>query len=215
MASDYIKALREVQAVGPYHLGGWSLGGVVAFEMARQLLAQREHISLLALIDSAAPGVASHLKGEDELALLVRFSLNLGLSWEQLNDAPEHLLRQGREEQLHWILDQARAARIVPPRTDLPTLHKFLRVYEANVAAMYAYVPQTIEARVTLLRAQERIARDDGDWTMGWDKLTTKGVTVQVIPGNHFTMMREPQLDVLAGRLNECMARASAAQAEA
>ncbi|HEX2524309.1 MAG TPA: amino acid adenylation domain-containing protein, partial [Terriglobia bacterium] len=52
MAADYIKALRTVQPIGPYLLGGWSMGGLVAFEMAQQLHAQGEGVDLLALLDA-------------------------------------------------------------------------------------------------------------------------------------------------------------------
>src|SRR5215218_3483828 len=52
MAADYLAALRAVQPEGPYRLGGWSMGGVVAFEMARRLEAAGEAVELLAVIDS-------------------------------------------------------------------------------------------------------------------------------------------------------------------
>src|SRR5689334_8043519 len=55
LARTYMEQVREVQPHGPYLLAGWSLGGVVAFEMARQLEAIGERVELLALIDSYAP----------------------------------------------------------------------------------------------------------------------------------------------------------------
>ncbi len=55
MASLYVAAVRAVQPEGPYLLGGWSMGGVIAFEMARQLQQRGEQVELLALIDSYAP----------------------------------------------------------------------------------------------------------------------------------------------------------------
>src|SRR6202012_3200805 len=55
MAAHYIEALREVRPAGPYSLGGWPMGGVVAFEMARQLEAAGETVDLVALIASRAP----------------------------------------------------------------------------------------------------------------------------------------------------------------
>merc|ERR1711872_414135 len=55
MAARYIEALQEVQPGGPYYLGGWSLGGVVAWEIAQQLQALGEEVGLLAVIDSYAP----------------------------------------------------------------------------------------------------------------------------------------------------------------
>ena len=55
MATRYVEALREVQPEGPYHLGGWSMGGIVAFEMALQLKARGHEVATLAIIDAHAP----------------------------------------------------------------------------------------------------------------------------------------------------------------
>jgi thioesterase domain-containing protein len=57
MAADYLEALRSVQPAGPYRLGGWSLGGVTAFEMAQQLRRQGQSVALLTLIDSVVPSL--------------------------------------------------------------------------------------------------------------------------------------------------------------
>ncbi|MCP6760032.1 MAG: thioesterase domain-containing protein [Fischerella sp. CENA71] len=52
MASSYIESVFSVQKEGPYYLGGWSFGGVVAFEMARQIKERGHHVDLVILIDS-------------------------------------------------------------------------------------------------------------------------------------------------------------------
>jgi polyketide synthase PksN len=55
LAALYVAAIRTVQPRGPYHLGGWSMGGVIACEMAQQLCADGEHVATLSLIDSYTP----------------------------------------------------------------------------------------------------------------------------------------------------------------
>ncbi|MGH9363230.1 MAG: thioesterase domain-containing protein, partial [Thermoanaerobaculia bacterium] len=57
MATGYLQAVREVQPEGPYLLGGWSMGGILAFEMARQLRARDEEAALVAIIDAWSPAV--------------------------------------------------------------------------------------------------------------------------------------------------------------
>src|SRR5262249_7957802 len=52
MAESYIQDLRAIQPHGPYHLAGWSFGGIVVYEMAQQLTAQHEEVGLLALLES-------------------------------------------------------------------------------------------------------------------------------------------------------------------
>jgi pimeloyl-ACP methyl ester carboxylesterase len=52
MATRYLRVLRKVQPSGPYFLGGYSMGGIVAYEMARRLLAEGDKVGLLALLDT-------------------------------------------------------------------------------------------------------------------------------------------------------------------
>ena len=81
MAAYYINAMRTVQAEGPYLLGGWSMGGVVAFEMAQQLHAQGQRAALLALLDTRIPTADEEFADEDfEVTLLVDFVRYFGLS---------------------------------------------------------------------------------------------------------------------------------------
>jgi thioesterase domain-containing protein len=58
MAAHYLKAIRSLQPRGPYWLGGWSMGGTVAFEIAQQLHAQDEEVARLVLIDTETTAVA-------------------------------------------------------------------------------------------------------------------------------------------------------------
>jgi pimeloyl-ACP methyl ester carboxylesterase len=74
MAGYYIEAIREIQPQGPYLLGGWSFGGVVAFEMAQQLHSSGEQVALLALIDSSARHHNSQAMEVDTAATLAWFA---------------------------------------------------------------------------------------------------------------------------------------------
>ena len=55
MAADYIAEMRTVEPHGPYWLGGFSGGGITAFEIARQLMSQGESVSMLVLLDTPLP----------------------------------------------------------------------------------------------------------------------------------------------------------------
>ncbi|WP_244221665.1 non-ribosomal peptide synthetase [Corallococcus exercitus] len=79
MAALYVAAVRTVQPRGPYRLGGWSMGGVVAFEMARQLQARGETVELVALIDpSAATDDRVALDVDDARQVAALFQLDQG-----------------------------------------------------------------------------------------------------------------------------------------
>jgi thioesterase domain-containing protein len=75
MAAEYVRAIRTVQPEGPYRLGGWSFGGAVAFEMARQLRAAGARVDLLALLDSWLPELSGGEMTEAEVYDLVQRDL--------------------------------------------------------------------------------------------------------------------------------------------
>lgn len=75
MAAEYVRAIRTVQPEGPYRLGGWSFGGVVAFEMARQLREAGARVDLLALLDSWSPELSGAAMTEEEVFDLVELDL--------------------------------------------------------------------------------------------------------------------------------------------
>ena len=107
MAAHYTEALRVVQPEGPYFLGGWSMGGIVAFEMAQQLQAQGQKIALLALIDTVATTSGAQAEDEDEVVLLGNFAQNLGLWWEHLEFSLDSFLQLNLDERLAYVLRQA------------------------------------------------------------------------------------------------------------
>jgi amino acid adenylation domain-containing protein len=78
VARDYIEKIKSIQARGPYHIAGWSIGGTIAFEMVRQLEQMGERTGFAALMDTAAPGKNLHSEAveftvESELNLVRRY----------------------------------------------------------------------------------------------------------------------------------------------
>src|SRR5262249_42657175 len=108
LATNYLEAIRTIQPDGPYILGGWSSGGVIAFEMARQLQARGSDVSLVALLDSGPPGVDDP---SDRISLLAGFAGNLGIPVDLVSD---DLLQSETETQLKWLLDQAHDSQSLP-----------------------------------------------------------------------------------------------------
>jgi thioesterase domain-containing protein len=97
MAETYVTAIRTVQPQGPYQLLGWSFGGLVAYEMAHQLEAMGEHVSLLALLDTRRPDIgAATLTNAETIALYARQFLNWDLTEGALPDTVETLVAAAR-----------------------------------------------------------------------------------------------------------------------
>jgi thioesterase domain-containing protein len=208
MATDYVEALLERQAAGPYLLGGWSMGGVVAFEMARQLSARGREVALLALLDSRIPTAAQRLETEDEVALIASFAADLGVSLRRLGLSWRNVRALGEDERLAFVLEEAKAAGAVPREVMPADIRTLFAGFRENARAMCAYAPRPLDVRVTLLRAEESSPAAGDDEAMGWEEWARGGVEVLRVPGSHSTMTREPHVRLLAERLRECLRRA-------
>ncbi len=203
MASAYVEALLEARAEGPYFLGGWSVGGVIAFEMARQLEARGREVAVLALIDSYTPAGLGPGE-EDDVALLFSFARDLGLRFDAEHLAAEGLVASGPAEQLRAVLEHAKRLGLVPPHVGPEQAERLFDTYRANSRAASRYGPRPYAGRVLLLRAAEGRA-EAGE---GWGAYAGGGLEVEEVPGDHYAVMREPHVRVLAERLRVALARA-------
>jgi amino acid adenylation domain-containing protein len=207
MAAHYINALKEIQRNGPYLLGGWSMGGVVAFEMARQLEERGDHPGLVILMDARNPFLDHDLKAgdDDEAAQLEGFALQIGVPHQSLAAHRDRLFKSKPEAHLTLILEHVRTARALPGDIDLSQLKNLLDVYISNVRALRTYKPQRIRGRVVLLKAAESRRNLGWDATLGWKGLAAEGVDVREVPGNHFSMMHFPNISHVAEQLATCI----------
>jgi amino acid adenylation domain-containing protein len=221
MAAEYLAAVRTVQTEGPYLLGGWSMGGVVAFEMARQLTAQQQQVELLALIDSKIPLGAQETT--DTASLLFEFAIDLGLSPDSIKISRDAFVRLTPDEQLRAAFTLAKELQALPPELSFEQFRRLFEVFTYNRQAMREYVPEKYSGRITLFKASQPVAfergeevsgdalrqsssPDDGRATDGelfrdWNELATDGVECRAVSGTHYTIMREPNVERLAGHL--------------
>ncbi|WP_395854689.1 amino acid adenylation domain-containing protein [Cystobacter fuscus] len=200
IARGYVEDIRRVQPQGPYQLGGWSFGGLVAFEMAQQLQQAGQQVSLLVLMDTWSP----YLDGErraDQGRLLLLLARDLGLEVSE-----QELQALAPEERVRHITRIATRSNALPEGLDASHLERLLRVYEAHMRAASAYKPRPYNGQVRLIRPQQPLWREDTallerDPACGWGSLTTKPVSVDMVEGDHFTMVRPPQVTSLAAVL--------------
>jgi amino acid adenylation domain-containing protein len=209
MAAVYVKEMREVQPEGPYLLGGWSFGGVVAFEMAQQLQQQGREVALLALIDSRVPVASGYDYANDHAALVMMFARDLiGTLDDDMLTIYTQLQQRTQEEHLQYLLDQAISARVLPPETRVEQMLPLLQVYKANFLARENYRPQLYAGGITLFRASELVEEHDAKGSMGWSDLASGAVDVHLVPGSHYTMMRKPHVETLAEYLRSAIGQA-------
>jgi thioesterase domain-containing protein len=206
MAAYYIDAIRTVRPNGPYLLGGWSMGGVVAYEMAQQLKGQGQQVSLLALMDARPVTSVDDAAPLDQLTLLTNFARDLGLSVDGLQLSTDELSKLDSDELLSHVLQRAIDAGVVPGDIQLAHARRLFEVFKINVQALQSYRPEASSTRVTLLKAGEQEVADE---TMGWGTLTSGEIEIHRVPGNHFTIVREPNVRSLAEQLSDCINRAT------
>ncbi len=209
MASVYVEAIRKFQPHGPYQIGGWSFGGVVAYEIAQQLHKQGQEVSLLAILDSYMPIILDKNKKIDNKYLVGVLSRVFGGMFGQDNlVTPQELQDLSVDEQLDYIIEKAKKVKIFPPGVESSKNRRILDVLVGTLKATYSYVRQPYPGKVTVFRASEKHIMAP-DPTLVWVELLSvmaaKDIQVVNVPGNHYTFILEPHVKVLADRLKNCL----------
>jgi amino acid adenylation domain-containing protein len=219
LAANYVKDLREFQPRGPYHLIGWSLGGMIAFEMACQLRAQNQAVGLLGLLDSGNlalwrgrtrlqrfRGALRHLVHRDLkklrtlapvdwprrlVALLNQYLIDTAL--RELYRLYQALLKKSSSSLRTMLL------RMVP--------RHFKRAYGKHAWGTLGehYTPKVYPGKIVFFESEKSAVNALKSWS-GF----AHEVELIRVPGNHVTMLDEPQVGVLAAEITKALARSSA-----
>jgi thioesterase domain-containing protein len=175
------------------------MGGVLAFEMARQLVASGQESPLVFMIDCSVPTRRRSVGSWDDRESLMAFASDLARTAGRESWAPlEHFrgldpesLRNGKLEQ---AIEGSEFAREIGP----DRLRRLHDVFRANRLALADYQPAPCPVRVVLVRArsiQDRLADDSN---RGWQDLAKGGVTTYELPADHYTIMQRPSVEKLA-----------------
>ena len=195
MATLYVEALQTIQPQGPYYLGGWSMGGLIAWEIAQQLQAYGHEIALLALIDSY-PSINNLPEETDDTVLVSMFAKNMGGIFGHKFSIPVDELKQiSPKEQLSFVLEQAKRLGILSQEVNEQHLNQALKVFKANCRAMDSYVPQPYSGKITLFRTTDPVALNSAPQ---WEPLAVGGLEIHEMTGDHYAPVLEPQVQVLA-----------------
>jgi amino acid adenylation domain-containing protein len=233
MATHYLGEMEAVAPEGPYYLGGWSLGGVIAFEMARQLRERGKEVKLLVMIDVRAPELEDRLAAKDPRTLLRSFALDFGLPPDFSMD--EDPLGFDFNRQLGVILEKAKAEGLVAPDIELAQVSRYFEIFRANFRALSQYKPGRLRGGASLLKAAEPLQRipqrPEAGWieravrrahlaldtawskawsrwlqpTLGWRPLVEKEIGTGMLPGTHYTLLRKENVEALAEWLRRAL----------
>lgn len=207
-AARYLELVRELQPHGPYRLGGWSLGGCVAYEMAQQLRAAGEEVAFVAVIDTIVPLPPDPAKSEQERVTdrLMVFLDYLHDTYGIRVDIPyDELFRLDDVGQTDLLTKLIADAGLGLSKGVLQ--HQRDSYLDVRVAERYRIQPY--DGRVVLYRATEAVdviaAQDPRyirtDESLGFDEWCSD-LEVVPVPGDHLSLIDRPNLDVLASHLD-------------
>ncbi len=206
MAADYILEIQTVQPKGPYLLGGFSSGGTVAFEMARQLHEQGEKVALLAMFDTYSPKlfISAPSLFRTIYACLYTF-LQLPLQDKQSYFLQKvdwlHSMLTGKLSSKYDLWNNYSLSEDTNP-------YNMVLIEALKQATMVDYVPQSYPDRITLFTSKEVLRWCYSTPDRGWDSLAGQGVEIHEIPGTHLGLLDEPNVQVLASKLRVCLEQA-------
>ncbi|HZP59886.1 MAG TPA: amino acid adenylation domain-containing protein [Opitutaceae bacterium] len=190
IAAAVLREIRRVQPRGPYYLGGYCFGAVLAFEIALQLRQEGEEIAYFSMFEAAAPRSI----GQQQRPRFEKWRYRLRRLLQTFTTNPFSVTAKSIER----LLDDVRL--------------RFLGLSGDRPFADFA--PQRYDGPIDLFLCQESPQRlfPERDARLGWAKWCTS-LNVEEVPGNHITMLREPQVRTLAPKVDERLRRAQAAAA--
>lgn len=206
IAANHLKDIQTVQPRGPYFLGGFCFGGMVAFEMAQQLQKQGQEVALLFLVDL---GTLNNWRSRYEKTVsfrhevsrhsrnLARISVREKLKYVQVRveDRIRGIISRGK----NIALTVARNAYFVSG-CPLPPLLRQHYVSTVDHWAMQHYEPEVYPDDVILFKAQGT-PYDPGIVA----KLTAGKLHLHELPCSHNEIIKDPQVSVWASQLKSCL----------
>ena len=203
LAAYYVRDLRRVQPRGPYHLLGYSFGGTLALEMARQLQSEGEEVALLGMLD------ARTRQYDQTMARSAPAPARLNQRLHRLRGNTGRLTSLAR---LHYIFGKlhTRAIRFsckAAAKLGLRRVPAWMRsAYDINLVAIENYRPEPYDGRLVLFRASDQ-EHAGGAYDLGWGQLVEQGVEIHDLPGDHERLFLEPNIDQLAEQLRDLLQR--------
>lgn len=199
MAADYISEIRLIQPVGPYYLLGQCFGGIVAFEMATQLLSMGQAVGMLAILDTLTPpGHGPHSR-KDGLTRRIKSMDIRGLVKLTRNFLKQTPVRKREKLQL-LLIGLGIPLRLVAKPEELSAV----RVKNAHFAARAAYKPKVYPGRITYFWTRDTDAEKTRLRPL-WAKMSSVGLDVHYFAGNHRNMMEGENIGFFAKELHSTL----------
>lgn len=206
IAAYYNQEILSHDPIGPYAIAGYSMGGIIAYEMAIQLKEAGKKVEMLAMIDTnvqesfQAPINNLLRKAERQIDKLI---FRVGSFYKHPVSNIDYL-SQTFGQQIKAFLTRAGFRSKYAP-SELPTYMQY--VVEKLEAACANYVIQPYNLKIDLIKAEQRFYYVDDPKYLGWGNYALDGITIYEVPGDHEEVFSSPNDMILAEtlqkRLNE------------
>lgn len=218
MAEFYIKQMKKIQPQGPYMLGGLSMAGTVAFEVAQQLTKQQQKVSLLFLLDTDSgldmsfvtlrnvsrmlPAVIHNIMYQifrpkklnktllKETLQAIRLIYNVEIALEELSEC------KTEQQQYEKILHRLKQANKFPQSTTIEKFQKISDVVGLNFLAVLSYFPKKYNGKVVFFKPTETPKYFTVVNYKKWIRIL-KNMDIHEVPGNHFNFFLLPSAETI------------------
>lgn len=182
MAAFYSDEIRETRSHGPYLLAGWSMGGIVALEVAHQLTAAGEPVDVVAMFDTHLSSTGREVEEADDAAVMRWIAPQFGVPRSDIRGLPV-------EKQWELVAERAKLAEGI----GVAQIRRLAEACKAHLAASSRYMPKPYDGPVVLFR----VGSKQGPVSKRWKSLHPQ-LRVEEVPGDHYSMLREPHVEKLA-----------------
>jgi polyketide synthase PksJ len=191
LASHYIEDIRKAQSKGPYHLIGFSFGGLLAYEIAKQLTNRGERVELLCMLDIVRPGHPSLPLDEEQATLKHLFELIEG---EPVSEDALHGKRLMEKMQLGML--------------SAVQQQEIFETIKGHLRALASYRPSSYDGKVLFVKAKEKFFRSkELCLASTWGEHILGGIDLHEAPGSHLSMMAAPNVEHVASLLDSHLKR--------
>ena len=206
MAAGYIDEIKTVQRHGPYALGGWCLGGDVAFEMARQLEASGEDVAVLLMVDNPRPEfVAPERAASPWQRVANRVRTRLAMEWANVGEIPWGRKPRFVVERTSRLGTRALVGVETVVSRWVPIPHsrgyRQQQIAAAHDKAYEVYRPGPYAGPATLIRAERQPYGRSADSALGWERYVHGEIQIIEAPGHRVGMLSEPRVETVAASI--------------
>lgn len=213
VSAHYVSEILSILPKGPFLLGGSSFGGLVAYEMAQQLHDQGLPVELVVMFDAYGPDYPKRRPGTTRFRRRIyKYIRRLDTHWSNLLSSDMH----GRWVYLHHKSKKYFKRVRIKFSNKLegmthPLPKELRKIQNTHMGAAkkkkkrHQREPRRFGGRLVLFRANKQPLGIYPDPFLGWDKVTGDQIEVYEVPGHHTSIIYDPRVHVLAGKLNEIL----------